>query len=206
MTSSFAEALARTRARLAEALARRRVALGFACAAIALWLAKPTPRSLVIGATVASVGELLRIWAAGHLEKGREVTVSGPYRFSRHPLYVGSSLIGVGIAIASASLVVARAHSALPGGDTRGCDCDRREASDRKVRAGLSGISRRTRTRCVTSLHRRPRDAQSRVPRRLRSRRGASAAGVEAPLIEFPRCVMRLGTRDVQVPFFRAGT
>ena len=107
MTSRFAEALARTRARLAEALARRRVALGFACAAIALWLAKPTPRSLVMGATVASIGELLRIWAAGHLEKGREVTVSGPYRFSRHPLYVGSSLIGVGIAIASASLVVA---------------------------------------------------------------------------------------------------
>lgn len=107
MMSSLAEALARTRARLAEALARRRVALGFACAAIALWLAKPTSRSLVIGATVASVGELLRIWAAGHLEKGREVTMSGPYRFSRHPLYVGSSLIGVGIAIASASLVVA---------------------------------------------------------------------------------------------------
>jgi hypothetical protein len=92
---------------LAEALARRRVAIGFGCAAIALWLAQPTPRSLAFGAVVASVGELIRIWAAGHLEKGREVTTSGPYRFSRHPLYVGSSIIGAGIVIASASLIVA---------------------------------------------------------------------------------------------------
>jgi protein-S-isoprenylcysteine O-methyltransferase Ste14 len=82
------------------------VAIGFACAVLAFWLANPTPRSLVLGAIVASTGELLRIWAAGHLEKGREVTMSGPYRFSRHPLYVGSSLIGAGIVIASASLAV----------------------------------------------------------------------------------------------------
>jgi protein-S-isoprenylcysteine O-methyltransferase Ste14 len=93
--------------RLAEALARRRVTIGFVCAAVALWLADPTPRSIAFGALVAGIGELIRIWAAGHLEKGREVTVSGPYRFSRHPLYVGSSLIGAGIAIASASVIVA---------------------------------------------------------------------------------------------------
>ena len=95
------------RARLAEALARRRVPLGFACAAVALWLARPTPRSLAIGSAIAVAGELLRVWAAGHLEKGREVTASGPYRFTRHPLYVGSSVIGAGIAIASASAIVA---------------------------------------------------------------------------------------------------
>ena len=100
------DVIAPRKTRLAEALARRRVAIGFACAAIALWLATPTPRSIVVGAVVASIGELLRVWAAGHLEKGREVTVSGPYRFSRHPLYVGSSIMGAGIAIASASLVV----------------------------------------------------------------------------------------------------
>jgi protein-S-isoprenylcysteine O-methyltransferase Ste14 len=88
-------------------LARRRVAVGFACAAIALSLARPTPRSFAIGSIVAVAGELLRVWAAGHLEKGREVTASGPYRFTRHPLYVGSSLIGAGIAVASASVAVA---------------------------------------------------------------------------------------------------
>ena len=88
-------------------LARRRVPLGFITAAAALWLARPTTRTLGAGAAVALVGEALRIWAAGHLEKGREVTASGPYRFTRHPLYAGSTLIGAGMAIASASLLVA---------------------------------------------------------------------------------------------------
>ncbi len=49
----------------------------------------------------------MRVWAAGHLEKGREVTTSGPYAFTRHPLYVGSSIIGIGLAIACAQPVVA---------------------------------------------------------------------------------------------------
>ena len=72
-----------------------------------LWLAHPSPRSLTIGATIAAIGEVMRIWAAGHLEKGREVTMSGPYRLTRHPLYMGSTIIGVGLAIASASVAVA---------------------------------------------------------------------------------------------------
>ena len=88
-------------------LARRRVTLGFAAAAVALLLSSPTAGSLVAGATIAAVGELLRLWAAGHLEKGREVTTSGPYRFTRHPLYLGSSIIGLGFAVAASSAVVA---------------------------------------------------------------------------------------------------
>ena len=87
-------------------LARRRVALGFAAGVAAVWLAQPTRGSLALGAAVAVAGEAMRIWAAGHLEKGREVTVSGPYRLARHPLYFGSTVIGIGLAIASASLVV----------------------------------------------------------------------------------------------------
>jgi protein-S-isoprenylcysteine O-methyltransferase Ste14 len=87
-------------------LARNRVRLGFIAAAVALALAQPTPRSLLLGTLVTLIGEALRIWAAGHLEKGREVTASGPYRLTRHPLYVGSSIIGLGFAIASARLIV----------------------------------------------------------------------------------------------------
>jgi protein-S-isoprenylcysteine O-methyltransferase Ste14 len=87
-------------------LARLRVPLGFLFGAAALWFARPTPRSLAWGASIAIIGEALRIWAAGHLEKGREVTSSGPYRFVRHPLYAGSILMGVGLAVASASLPV----------------------------------------------------------------------------------------------------
>ena len=47
-------------------------------------------------------GECLRLWAAGHLEKSKEVTRSGPYRHTRHPLYLGSSIIGIGIALGDA--------------------------------------------------------------------------------------------------------
>jgi hypothetical protein len=93
------------RSRLAR-LARLRVPIGFACGAVALVLAHPTPPSLLGGGLVAALGEAIRFWAAGHLEKGREVTKSGPYRLSAHPLYVGSAIIGLGVAIASASAAV----------------------------------------------------------------------------------------------------
>jgi protein-S-isoprenylcysteine O-methyltransferase Ste14 len=56
---------------------------------------------------VALVGAGVRVWAAGHLEKGREVTSSGPYALTRHPLYLGSTLIGLGLAIAAADPIVA---------------------------------------------------------------------------------------------------
>ena len=81
--------------------------LGFVFGIAAVWLSEPTPRSLLAGAIVGAVGEGMRIWAAGHLEKGREVTRSGPYRFTRHPLYAGSSIMGAGLALASHSVLVA---------------------------------------------------------------------------------------------------
>jgi protein-S-isoprenylcysteine O-methyltransferase Ste14 len=87
-------------------LARWRVSLGFLLALAAIWLATPTVESLAIGAFIAWCGEALRVWAAGHLEKSTEVTRSGPYRFTRHPLYLGSSLIGIGLAIAAHHLVL----------------------------------------------------------------------------------------------------
>lgn len=86
---------------------RFRVALGFLCGAAVLWFAAPTTASITAGLPVAIAGELLRVWAAGHLNKSREVTRSGPYRFIAHPLYVGSSLIGAGLAIGSGSVIVA---------------------------------------------------------------------------------------------------
>lgn len=88
-------------------LARWRVPLGFAAALLVLWLARPTAQSLRIGLPIAIVGQLLRIWAAGHLEKSREITSSGPYRFTRHPLYLGSTVMGVGLAVAANHWAVA---------------------------------------------------------------------------------------------------
>jgi hypothetical protein len=85
-------------------LAQSRIHIGLASAAIAYWLARPTPDSILAGVLVALPGEAIRIWGSGHLEKEREVTRSGPYRFVRHPLYLGSSIIGVGFAVATDSL------------------------------------------------------------------------------------------------------
>ena len=80
--------------------------LGFLFGVGAVALSHPSPRSLFAGAAVGAGGEAVRIWAAGHLEKGREVTRSGPYRWTRHPLYAGSSIMGAGLAIASRSILV----------------------------------------------------------------------------------------------------
>ena len=89
-------------------VARVRVTAGFVVAVAAFWFARPSWVSLGAGAVVGLAGEAVRCWASGHLEKGLEVTNSGPYRFSRHPLYVGSSLLGLGFAGASRQpLVVA---------------------------------------------------------------------------------------------------
>jgi protein-S-isoprenylcysteine O-methyltransferase Ste14 len=99
--------LAGPRQLLVATLARLRVALGFVFGLLVLVLAQPTATSLMIGMSIATCGEAIRVWAAGHLRKSREVTVSGPYRWVAHPLYVGSSVMGVGLAIASASVLVA---------------------------------------------------------------------------------------------------
>jgi hypothetical protein len=72
-----------------------------------LWLARPSRSSLLFGVAIALAGEALRAWAAGHLSKSREVTSSGPYRWLAHPLYVGSSVMGLGLAVAAASIPVA---------------------------------------------------------------------------------------------------
>ncbi len=86
-------------------LARFRVPLGFAAPRWAWPRAADTPVA-PIGGVVAVVGETVRVWASGHIEKGREVTRSGPYRFVRHPLYLGSAIIGVGFMIAARNVWV----------------------------------------------------------------------------------------------------
>ena len=88
-------------------LARKRVPLGFVTTIVALVLARPTWTTWRMGLLVALAGEAIRIWAAGHLEKGREVTSSGPYRWMGHPLYVGSSILALGVVIAARSVPLA---------------------------------------------------------------------------------------------------
>ena len=88
-------------------IARGRVVTGFIVAAAAFAFARPTWQSILMGVPIALLGESVRVWAAGHLIKGQEVTTSGPYALVRHPLYVGSALLGLGFVVAAASLFVA---------------------------------------------------------------------------------------------------
>jgi protein-S-isoprenylcysteine O-methyltransferase Ste14 len=86
--------------------ARWRVPLGFAMGIAFIFLSKPTGPFLAAGAIVAFLGLSLRAYAAGCLEKSRELTTSGPYRYTRNPLYLGSFLMGLGFAAAAGSWVL----------------------------------------------------------------------------------------------------
>jgi protein-S-isoprenylcysteine O-methyltransferase Ste14 len=92
---------------------RWRVPLGFLCAALFLVFAKPTPKALLIGASVSILGLALRAWSAGHIRKNAQLATSGPYAFTRNPLYLGSFLLGLGFTIASGRLLLALVFAAL---------------------------------------------------------------------------------------------
>ncbi|MGH9956055.1 MAG: methyltransferase family protein [Pyrinomonadaceae bacterium] len=78
---------------------RWRVPLGFLSAAVFILLAKPRPVTLAIGAAVSVVGLAIRAWASGHIRKNDFLATSGPYAYTRNPLYLGSFLLGLGFTI-----------------------------------------------------------------------------------------------------------
>ncbi len=92
---------------------RWRVPLGFLCAAVFLFFARPTPIALVAGAGVSILGLAIRAWASGHIRKNAELATSGPYAFTRNPLYFGSFLLGLGFTIASGRWPLAVLFAAL---------------------------------------------------------------------------------------------
>ena len=85
----------------ADRVARLRVPCGFVLVAAFLWMAAPDGASLSIGLPVSLAGLVLRAWAAGHLEKNRDLAQSGPYAHVRNPLYLGTLTVAAGFAIAS---------------------------------------------------------------------------------------------------------
>jgi len=90
---------------LAGIFARWRVRLGYVLALVVLWFARPTLRSIAIGGVVGVVGLVVRALAAGHLHKQDVLTVSGPYAYTRNPLYLGSAILALGAAAASNSMI-----------------------------------------------------------------------------------------------------
>lgn len=80
---------------------RLRVPSGFLLVAVFAWLSRPDFYSLSYGLPVSMIGLLLRGWAAGHLEKNRTLAASGPYAYTRNPLYLGTLIVAAGLAIAA---------------------------------------------------------------------------------------------------------
>jgi protein-S-isoprenylcysteine O-methyltransferase Ste14 len=90
-----------------EIWSRWRVRAGYPLAAVFLWLATPTPRSLAAGAAVGLVGLLVRAAAAGHLRKSEALATGGPYAWTRNPLYLGSAILAAGLVLAARSWIAA---------------------------------------------------------------------------------------------------
>jgi protein-S-isoprenylcysteine O-methyltransferase Ste14 len=85
-------------------IARRiRVPLGFLLAVLYFWLARPSWRSLALGGIGVLAGLLIRALASGHVRKNEALATSGPYAYTRNPLYLGSLLMGVGFCVAARS-------------------------------------------------------------------------------------------------------
>ena len=84
---------------------RWRVRVGYPVGIAAFWFAKPQPKWLFCGVGIATLGLLLRAFAAGHLRKHKQLATSGPYAYTRNPLYLGSVLLAAGFSVASHSWI-----------------------------------------------------------------------------------------------------
>src|SRR5260221_4361172 len=82
---------------------RIRVPLVLILAIVFVLLAHPTRASLIAGALVLLPGLVLRGLASGHVQKDKQLTTSGPYAYTRNPLYLGSLMLAAGFAIAARS-------------------------------------------------------------------------------------------------------
>jgi protein-S-isoprenylcysteine O-methyltransferase Ste14 len=95
-------------------IARRiRVPLGFAFAGVFLWLARPTWQTMLASLLLVAPGVWLRAYAAGYVRKNAELTRTGPYAYTRNPLYLGSMMIAFGFAAAAGSWVILIALAVL---------------------------------------------------------------------------------------------
>lgn len=91
---------------------RHRVAVGWLVGLVVVVFGRPAPGWLLVGLPLACAGELLRLWASGHIEKTKRLATGGPYAHSRNPLYLGSLLIALGVAVGCASYWVVLAVAA----------------------------------------------------------------------------------------------
>ncbi len=86
---------------------RWRVRLGYPLAIAVLWFSQPTPGWILLGTLIGIAGLLVRAYAAGYLHKQEILTVTGPYAYTRNPLYLGSAVLALGAGIAARSWISA---------------------------------------------------------------------------------------------------
>jgi protein-S-isoprenylcysteine O-methyltransferase Ste14 len=86
---------------------RWRVRVGYPVALVYAILAEPAPWSIAAGAVVAVLGLVIRARAAGHLRKHEALSTTGPYAYTRNPLYFGSALLAAGFLVAGRSWIAA---------------------------------------------------------------------------------------------------
>ena len=87
--------------------ARWRVRFSYPLAILVLWFARPTPHSIFWGVPLGLLGLFIRARAAGHLHKQKVLTVTGPYSYTRNPLYFGSAILALAAAVATQSWISA---------------------------------------------------------------------------------------------------
>jgi protein-S-isoprenylcysteine O-methyltransferase Ste14 len=87
--------------------------MGFVFAAVFLWLARPSWRTMAASLVLVAPGLWLRAYASGYVKKNAELAVTGPYAYTRNPLYLGSMSIAFGFAAAAWSWVILIALAGL---------------------------------------------------------------------------------------------
>ncbi len=87
----------------ADLVMRLRVPSGFLLALTFAFLCYPTADSILPGLLLSLCGLFLRGWAAGHLRKNQDLIDGGPYSLTRNPLYLGTLLVALGLALSARS-------------------------------------------------------------------------------------------------------
>jgi|WetSurMetagenome_2_1015567.scaffolds.fasta_scaffold55106_2 protein-S-isoprenylcysteine O-methyltransferase Ste14 len=93
------------RDRIFKTLHRWRVRAGLVFLPALLVFARPRPLPAAAGLAVCVLGLAVRAWAAGHIKKEKQLAVSGPYRYTRNPLYLGNFLLGLGVGIGTGTWI-----------------------------------------------------------------------------------------------------
>ena len=92
---------------LLDFFARWRVRIGYLLAVVVLWISRPNPHSILIGAAIGIIGLIIRACAAGYLHKQSILTTTGPYAYTRNPIYLSHLSIWSGWAVFYGSVAVA---------------------------------------------------------------------------------------------------